>query len=213
MLKIVFSYPTNLPNEIVLVNALLQSDVDYFHIRKPHFEEQDLENYIEQLDEVYRYKILIHNYYRLANKYNLGGIHLNQKGMAELRTEEESDKCFIEPLLLKNREILVNGKAPHHISYAAHSLTEIETLEFNADYIVLSPIFDSISKINYQSNFTDRTALRLAISKSKQKVIALGGVEIKHEEELKSLGFAGYARLGDYWQKYIPESKEMSETF
>ncbi|MFK8044116.1 MAG: thiamine phosphate synthase [Crocinitomicaceae bacterium] len=201
MIKIVVSYPTELPNEIALVNKLLGSDIDYFHFRKPEFEEIQMQNYIEQLDDIHHHKIVIHNNYQLVNKLNLGGIHLNKKGLKELRTEEESDKCFIEPLLLKNNKIYVNNRQPTIVSYAAHSFADITNVNFGVDYFTLSPIFDSISKPDYKSNFVDRNALSSFLKNSNKKVIALGGITEDKKEELKQLGFAGYAVLGGYWQK------------
>ncbi|MFK8037395.1 MAG: thiamine phosphate synthase [Crocinitomicaceae bacterium] len=205
MLKIVISYPSELPNEINLVNELLDSDIDYFHIRKPEFEEFQMTNFIEQLDEVNHHKIIISSYYSLINKYNLGGIHLNKKGLSSLRTAEESDKCFIEPLLLKNNKIYVYNQEPTIISYAAHNFDDIENVNFKVDYFTLSPIFDSISKTGYQSNFTDHNALRLSLSKTVKKIIALGGVSENKIPKLINLGFSGHARLGDYWRKYTTQ--------
>jgi len=200
MIKIVMSYPTDLPNEFEMVNELLYSDIDYFHLRKPDFEDIQMRKYIKQIDEANHHKIVIHNNYHLANKFNLAGIHLNTKGLKALRTEEESDKCFIEPLLLKDRKIYVNNQQPSIISYAAHSFEDIEGVQFKVDYFTLSPIYDSISKPTYKSNFTNHHTLRQFLNSTAKNCIALGGVTEDKLEELKALGFSGYATLGEYWQ-------------
>ena len=203
MLKLLFSYPSELPNEIDLVNEALSSNIDFFHIRKPHFDDNMMEKYIEQLDEANHYKIMIHNAYRLINKFDIAGIHLNQKGLAKLRTESETNQCTIEPLLIKNRTIYVNGTKPNVTSFSAHNFSEIISIPFEADYITLSPIYDSISKVNYVSNFKNRKELRSFLNETNQNVIALGGVEPNHVDELKTLGFNGYAMLGSYWQHLL----------
>lgn len=206
MLKIIISYPTDLPNEIALVNQVLETEIDYFHIRKPEFDAFAMQNFIEEIDSVNYHKLVIHSHYELVKKYDLAGIHLNKKGLNELRTEEESDRCHIEPLLLKNGEIEVYGNRPSIVSFSTHSFDEIMSLSFNVDYVTLSPIYDSITKPDYKSNYTDTPELKSFLHRCQTIVIALGGVREQNEDDLKSLGFAGYAILGDYWQNKTENS-------
>ncbi len=201
------SYPSELPNEASLVNDILASDIDFFHIRKPHFDASRLIDYIKQLDESYYDKVIIHSHYELHNRFNLGGIHINKKGLSQVCSEEESNQCCTEPLLLKNNEIEVFGKRPITISYAAHSLAEIGTIPFNINYIILSPIFDSISKPNYFSKFKDRKALSFGLKQTNQKIVALGGIQRYHENMLKEWGFSGYVLMGSYWNNFKIDSE------
>ncbi|MDX1351222.1 MAG: thiamine phosphate synthase [Putridiphycobacter sp.] len=203
MLKIVISYPTAVPNEMDLVNELLDSDIDYFHIRKLGFTNIDLTKYIEAINEDNHHKIMINSNYTVLNKFTLAGIHLNQKNLGQITQKEESHQCHIEPMLQNGNKILVSNQIPNTISYSAHSFSEIAQLTFKTDYIFLAPIFDSISKTEHLSNFTNQEKLKENLTNTNQKIIALGGVKPEYESQLKDLGFAGYAVLGDYWTKFF----------
>jgi len=78
-------------------------------------------------------------------------------------------------------------------------MNEINKLPFTVEYAFLSPIFDSISKKGYISNF-DLVDVKEGLKSSNINVVALGGVTVGHEEVLKNTGFCGMARLGDFWK-------------
>ena len=65
------------------------------------------------------------------------------------------------------------------------------------DYLFLSPIFDSISKVGYKSAFTE-DMLKDASAKGviDEKVVALGGVTFNRIPYLKELNFGGAAMMG-----------------
>ena len=77
------------------------------------------------------------------------------------------------------------------------------------EYIFLSPIFDSISKVGYKGNF-DLKLLRENLCKMKQenpsmpKVIGLGGITAQNMSLIVSAGFDGLALLGAIWQSQNP---------
>lgn len=125
---------------------------------------------------------MVHGHFYLKEEYKLKGIHLNQRN----------------PLIPEN----YSG----HISTSCHSLDEVKEKKSKCDYVFLSPIFDSISKEDYPSQFTDEQ-LRAA-SKSgiiDKHVIALGGINENNIRKIKDYGFGGAAVLGDLWNKFSPE--------
>jgi len=201
--KIIISYPDTVKKEIQLVVEILASDVDFFHVRKPHFDFLDMKQYLDQIPEEYHYKIVLHSHYQLINEYDLGGINLNRRSLNQICIESESDKCYIEPILLRNNQIEINGLTPSIVSYSAHSFEEIQHLNFKTDYVFLSPIFDSITKHGYTSKFTDHAELKFKLSQNRHNIVALGGITSEMSENLKQIGFYGYARLGDFWQDHI----------
>jgi thiamine monophosphate synthase len=203
MLKIVISYPTEIPNEIDLVNELLDSDIDYFHIRKPDFTISEMTDYIEAINEVNHHKLMINSNYTILNNYDLAGIHLNKKSLNQIALKAESHQCHIEPLLQDGKDIFVNNQLPNAVSYSAHSFDEIEHLNFRTDYVFLAPIFDSISKKGHVANFTNQQELKENLAKTDKKIIALGGIKQEHEDQLKEIGFAGSAILGDFWHESL----------
>lgn len=90
------------------------------------------------------------------------------------------------------------------ISKSCHSIEEVEASGAKYDYMFLSPVFDSLSKEGYASNFNLDAALRQAIGP--HQVIALGGVTPQNIYKIKRAGFAGAAMLGT-----IPWTKDMDE--
>jgi len=203
MLDIVFSHPTIFENEIERVNDLLESDtVDFFHLRKPEFDIIQMRAFLNELNAEFHYRIILHSYYGLITDFDLGGICLNKKSLSEMCYSDEVDKCFIQPLVLNGRNIEINRLQPNMVVYSAHTISEIENLPFDTDYVFLSPIFDSISKEGYTSNFEDLNELAAVLPTLNTRVIALGGITNNRIKDLEKTGFAGIARLGDVWTNF-----------
>jgi len=88
---------------------------------------------------------------------------------------------------------------------SAHSFEELKEMG-NRKIVLLSPVFDSISKRGYKSKFS-KEELKAGISEwrrfigegSRAKLYALGGVNAENIGELKELGFDGAAVLGGVW--------------
>ncbi|MDE6152856.1 MAG: thiamine phosphate synthase [Muribaculaceae bacterium] len=90
------------------------------------------------------------------------------------------------------------------LSRSCHSIAELQLLGNDIDYVFLSPVFDSISKTGYRSNFSFADlaeASRQGVIN--ERVIALGGVTSSRLAELQSLGFGGAAMLGAAWPEPI----------
>ena len=121
----------------------------------------------------------MHDHFYLKNEYRLKGIHLNQR----------------------NPELPKNYKG--HISCSCHTVEEVASRKKMCDYVLLSPIFDSISKDDYASRFTPVQLRELAKRKIiDKKVMALGGVDLENIGDLKSYGFGGAVLLGAIWNRF-----------
>ncbi len=201
MKNIVFTYPTPIENEIDQVIGLFESGIDVLHIRKQDISFGELVDYIIKIPSEYHNQIMVHSHYPIIGEFDLAGINLNRKSLGQVVLKEEIDKCFIQPLVLTEEGIEVNRCLAKNVSYSAHSFKEIENLSIDADYIFLSPIFDSISKVDYNSNFTNIDFLKSELARVDKNVVALGGVTIEKIDECKELGFTGFARLGDAWKR------------
>lgn len=200
MKQIIFSYPTPIENELERVHELLMDDeIDFFHLRKPDFDRHDMKAYLNQIDANFYNKIVLHSHYGLISKFDVAGINLNKKALRDMAVADEVDRCYIQPLVLNNRQIEINRLQPNMVTYSAHSIDEINNLPFDTDYVFLSPIYDSISKEGYESNF-DLNELKRDLKNIDTKIIALGGVTLSKIDDLKAIGFNGYARLGDFWE-------------
>jgi thiamine-phosphate pyrophosphorylase len=77
------------------------------------------------------------------------------------------------------------------------------------DYLFLSPIFHSISKIGYGSHFTSNELQRASNEGViDSRVVALGGVTPDKVDYLKRLGFGGVAMCGAIYRVEALDSIE-----
>jgi thiamine-phosphate pyrophosphorylase len=164
--------------EIAALNLLFDNGMELLHLRKPEASESETVYFIEQIHQKYHPRIVVHDHFSLANRFQLKGIHLNSR----------------------NRNI------PEHFqgtkSRSCHTINELEQ-HSDMDYLFLSPVFDSISKENYMSHFPESLLYDL---KEKgvihEKVIALGGVNLQNIHKVKDYGFGGVAVLGGLWEEF-----------
>lgn len=174
---IVITPPDHLSGEVSAICRLLDNGVDTIHIRKPHWDEHQCRALIEEIPPHYRCQLVVHQYFELCGEYHLQGIHLNRRH-PDLPSRHRGT-----------------------ISCSCHSLQEVVAQKPRMNYLFLSPIFDSISKQGYCSNFSIEL-LREAQAEGiiDNKVIALGGVTPRKQPLLESLGFGGYAMMGAVWK-------------
>lgn len=183
---IAITTPNFIECEATVIPHLLQLGIDLVHIRKPSATSEQLALLLDSLPTWCYDQLVVHDCLELANKYNLKGVHLNRR----------------------NHTVPDNFKGS--VSMSCHSLEEVEIKKDMADYVFLSPIFNSISKNGYNSAF-NKEELHNAMKQGTidKKVIALGGVSLANIETVKDLGFGGAALLGDIW--YRTESPDFDE--
>lgn len=183
---IAITTPNFIECESSVIPHLLQLGVDLVHIRKPSATSEQMALLLDSLPTWCYDQLVVHDCLELANKYNLKGVHLNRR----------------------NHTVPDNFKGS--VSMSCHSLEEVEIKKDMADYVFLSPIFNSISKNGYNSAFS-KEVLHNAMKQGTidKKVIALGGVSLANIETVKDLGFGGAALLGDIW--YRTESPDFDE--
>ena len=151
--------------------------VDFVHLRKPETSIDRLERLIKDIPSEYHNRLVLHDHFSLAVKYNLYGVHLNSR----------------------NPEPPMGWRGS--ISRSCHSFEEIKEWKNRCNYLSLSPIYDSISKQGYLSAFS-REQIEKAVAEGiiDNKVLALGGVTFDKVEEVEHLGFGGAMILGDAWR-------------
>ena len=179
MKLIVVTTPTFFVEEDKIITALFEEGLDILHLRKPETPAMYSERLLTLIPEKYHRRIVTHEHFYMKEEFNLMGIHLNAR----------------------------NPKEPHdydgHISCSCHSLDEVKERKQTCDYVFLSPVFNSISKMNYNSAYTAeelRAADKAGIID--KKVIALGGIDVDNILEVKDFGFGGAAILGALWNKF-----------
>lgn len=175
---VIITPPRFLPGEAEMLSLLLGGLDCRVHLRKPGCTERQMRGLIEALPEEFRPQLTLQDHLSLAPEYGVGGVHPTSRF----------------PVVPEGWLGLV--------SRSCHSLGEVARRR-DADYVFLSPIFDSISKSGYSSAFTD-AQLRSA-SEIDGHVYALGGVRPEHFPLLAEYGFGGAALLGHVWRDCSPE--------
>ena len=182
---IVITEPQFVSNEATIIAQLLYWGVDLMHLRKPESSADDLAKLIEAIPTVYHNRLVLHDHFDLATHFTLHGLHLNRR----------------------NSVLPPNHKGT--VSQSCHTLDEVKACKTKYDYVFLSPVFNSISKLGYTSAFTPK-----ALSEAKkqglidQKVVALGGITAANIDKTKYYGFGGVALLGDIWSRTADKNFE-----
>ena len=170
---IAITTPKIIDEDASIIKYLLDRGINSIHLRKPDSDINDCRNILTELTSWERAQIIIHDYPELYYEYSLKGIHTN-RNVITLPSEYNG---------LKTR--------------SCHTFEEILKYKNDYDYLFLSPIFDSISKIGYKSNFKIEELHKASIDGIiDEKVIALGGVTFDKISYLKELNFGGVAMIG-----------------
>lgn len=183
MRLVVISHPEWLHKEAYWVTKLFDEGLQFFHLRKPKASVAELELFLAGLSADYQKRIIIHNHFKLAQKYALGGIHFNEATKGDYNNFNSWQGIR---------------------TWACHSLDELKVVPVQVNYVFLSPIFPSISKQAYQKDWNIST-LKTVLRNVKQQlnVVALGGISNENVDEACNMGFEGVAVLGAVWEPLV----------
>ena len=179
MKLILMTPPSYFVEEDKIITALFEEGLDILHLRKPNTAPMYAERLLTLIPEQYHKRIVVHGHFYLKDEYKLKGIHLSER----------------------NPNIPENYKG--HISRSCHTLEELKANKKGHDYLFFNPIFDDISKLSYQGNYTPeeiRKAHKSGIID--KKVIALGRIDADNIKQVKDYGFGGAAVQGGIWDKF-----------
>ncbi|WP_289045400.1 thiamine phosphate synthase [uncultured Olleya sp.] len=171
-------------NEIGLLNKLFQNGLECFHLRKPLKSYQQHVEYLNQIDIKYHNKIVVHDHHKLINEYNLKGIHFQEQKRID---HIDNPGQYFKPLNMFGKTI----------SSSFHDPEVLADCEFEFDYHLLSPIFNSISKQGYQGQGFD-------VNHIDKYIIGMGGINSKNISETLQLGYKGIGILGAIWNTKDP---------
>ncbi len=184
-MTVVITLPQLFEGEGKHICSFLESGTaDLVHIRKPGLPLADMERLVRSiLDEANRRgmgisnKLVLHSHFTLAAKYRLYGIHLGKRSP-------------LPPFSWQGC-----------VSRSCHTVYEVAEWKKVCDYVSLSPVFDSISKVGYRHAFTDSELLEAKVRGIiDRKVLALGGVSFDKIPLVMRMGFGGGMVLGDAWR-------------
>lgn len=184
-------------NETKTVNQLFANGLERLHLRKRGWSEQEYLDYIQQIDSRYHDRIVLHESFELAERIGLGGIHLNSH-------------CQKDEKVMAYSRSVADKVA---VSGSFHSWQEIAENHFAYAYVFISPVYDSISKVEYKASISLSGATEVKEKLKSEgrycpEIIGLGGVGAMQIKELVQYGFDGAAMLGAIW-----ESEDPVETF
>lgn len=181
---IVIAPEHDVPNEIEILNQLFQEGLAYYHFRKPHKDYKAHVNYLNQIDQKYHNRIVVHYFHELVNDFNLKGIHFQE--------QERIDNIDNPGRYFKNLSLF--GKT---ISSSFHEPKDLENCYFEFDYHLLSPVFSSLSKKGYVGRKFNVTAIDKII-------VGMGGVTANNLANFDALGYKGVGVLGGIWKSETP---------
>ncbi|MDB5257642.1 MAG: thiamine monophosphate synthase [Chitinophagaceae bacterium] len=179
-----------IPDEQELVRELFDVGLTHFHLRKPSHSKEEMRDWLEQLNDSERQKVVIHSHWSLSEEFSLKGLHFGATVIQQMSGEE----CKQWMHVAKEKQLT--------ISSSVHHQEEIDRLPIGFDYVWLSPVFESISKQEYTSIYSAAQFDHWVKELQEQKrttVYALGGIQAQHMQELSRRGFDGAAVLGSVW--------------
>ena len=189
MRLIIISPPDDIPGEPEVISRILQHSSATVHLRKPGQSDRQIADYLEQVPAAFHRRIMVHDHPDLLVQFDLKGIHFSEK-----------ERKRNLPGLRQLRQVQPGCR----LSSAFHRIADIPEHDSPFDYILLSPVFDSISKQSYRAAFEHADLLRF-LSRTNHTVFALGGLDAQRAATAASLGFKGIAVLGAVWGAPSPE--------
>lgn len=168
-----------LSNEATLLNLLFDEGLPLLHLRKPSSSASEIKELLAAINPSYYQRIVVHDHFEMIPLFGLKGAHLNR------RNPEVPNLSNIA------------------VSRSCHSIEAIRHLE-GYNYLFLSPVFDSISKQEYNHAFTADELMKAGSDGIiNNKIIALGGIHPANIPLATDYGFGGVAVLGALWSEYL----------
>jgi thiamine-phosphate pyrophosphorylase len=169
-------------SEMSWVLRLLDAGLKRYHFRKPSWSAERCAAWLQLVPVSYRRQISIHQYFEQAEVFGLGGVHHPDRGdVAWPRGDPMARSC------LRSRSL--------------HNLSNLDHVPDLVDYVFLSPIFPSISKVNYCSGWSECDLRRVLLRPHRYQLVALGGISEVTVERAALLGFDAVALHGCLWSE------------
>lgn len=181
---ILITWPENLKGEHEFLNLLFEEGLEILHVRKPGISGKDLRAFLQGIKYEYHGRIMLHQGFALMQEFFCRGIHFSGQS-------KRSYKKYLN----------INGFK----CWPVHGIEEIAGVPDGIDQLMLSPVFQSISKEDYQ-NYWEPGEPERHLKENKRpmiKYIALGGIDINTAPKALEMGFDDFAVLGAIWVPFI----------
>ncbi|TYP77132.1 thiamine phosphate synthase [Aquimarina intermedia] len=176
---IVLTSEKELDDEATKINQLFDHGLEYLHVRKPSMNVNGYRYLLNAINPDYYKKIMLHQFHELVVEFDLRGIHLQEQQRIDLG---DKLKEYVLDFILYD----------YKVSSSFHNPQDILASPIHYDYMLLSPVFDAISKTGYKGKSFN-------VSNIKEFVIGLGGIDEKTMATAFHLGFKGVGVLGSIW--------------
>jgi len=180
---ILISSPVSIPDEASRLNDYFGQGLKRFHLRKPYYSKEKLENFLQEVDPQYYPNIVLHSNHTLGGKFGFNRFHYPED-VRLITTEEE----------LAGK--VVKGNV---LSTSVHSFDALKKLSPLFSYAFIGPVFPSISKKGYGDPFDPDKWSK--IKNNTHTAVAIGGINSRNIQKINKLGFQGAALLGTIWSQ------------
>lgn len=184
---IIISSPISVPNEINLIHSLFEEGMELFHVRKPDFTTEEIQAFVTAIGLEYRKRLVLQSHHHLAKALGINRLHFIESSRIT-HTESELKRYKELGLIL---------------STSTHCIEDFNELDSNYAYAFLSPVYYSISKVDYVPKIDLFEAIKNRTN-FKTKIIGLGGMEAANIQKTIQAGFDDVALLGTIWNQNNP---------
>ena len=181
---IIIAPEKDIKNETTILNQLFEAGLEWYHFRKPDKDYQQHCEYLNQINEKYHNRIIVHYFHELINDFNLKGIHFQEQKRRDAL--ENGSQYFLKLNMV--------GKT---MCSSFHEPEELAQCDIEFDYHLLSPVFSSISKEGYKGRGFN-------VNEIDKTIIGMGGVNAETIPEVLKLGYKGIGVLGGVWNVEDP---------
>lgn len=188
MKKIIYTPEQDVVSEIEKIVSMFEMGADFLYLRKPEKEIAYWYSYIEQFPFGWESKMITSDF-KLLHDLELGGFHFKREAIKEI---SESD-------LKENLSMLKESKKISSVT--AHNFDDLKKYDNAFDIVLISPLFDSISKKEYTGNWNFEKLREYLENRESISTLLIGqgGINDKNVLKINQLGLDGYALLGYLW--------------
>lgn len=176
---IVLTSERELESEADKINSLFDNGLEILHFRKPTMNIEGYRTLLNQIDAKYHNRMMLHQFHELCEEFKLRGIHIQEQPRLDLEKKLEE---YVDKFKTKGCKV----------SSSFHAKEDIRSCPVTFEYVLLSPVFSSISKVGYTGKGFDVTDLN-------EFVIGMGGINENTLQATFDLGFKGVGVLGGIW--------------
>lgn len=192
----VVTAPGAVPDESAVLYSLFSAGLETLLLRKPGWSAAQYESLLQGVPPGFRNRIMLAGYPELVEPYGLKGLHLSGQLRAVVPAMEitgfRNSGFFVSTSVHAMEEAPVNGSGPRSGKTDASCDAVNGCWPNGWDYLILGPVFDSISKPGYTARQFDSIP---------SNAIGIGGIQPANAGKVKQMGFRGAALLGAIWQE------------